>query len=51
MDGFQEYLTLSEWMSKVRDEVNDKFYIDVTDKAIIHILKRYEELKKEMEEQ
>lgn len=50
MNGFQEYMLLSEWMDKVRDEVNDKFYIDVNEKAIIHILKRYEELKKETEQ-
>lgn len=51
MNGFQEYMTLSEWMSEVREELDDEFYIDVLDKAIIHILKRYEELKKEMGEQ
>lgn len=46
MTQFQEYLEISEFLRKVRDKVNDKFYVDVPDKAIVLILKEYEEFKK-----
>lgn len=35
MTQFEEYLELSEFLRKVRDKVNDKFYVDVPDKAIV----------------
>ena len=46
MNQFEEYLELSEFLRKVRDKVNDKFYVDVPDRAIVLILKEYEEFKK-----
>lgn len=48
--NFDEYVEITEFLSKVRDKVNDKFYVDVPDIAIVLILKEYEEFKKRMED-
>ncbi len=46
MISFEEVVQINEFISKVQDEINDKFYTNVPEKALILILKRYEEFKK-----
>lgn len=48
MNKFEEFMVLSEFLDKVRNEVDDRFYINLPDKVIIHVLKQYEEFKKEL---
>lgn len=49
MISFDEVVQINEFVSKVQDEVYDEFYTHVPQKALVLILKRYEEFKKDLE--